>query len=273
MRQPQLRLRGRTQGLRQHHHAILVTLARPHDQGLVREVHVLHPQAQCLAQAHAGAVQQPAEQTVLVRQGIKEVLDLARAQHHRQAPPHCGPADLLQPRQLNLQHPAVQKQQRRERLVVRGGRELPIGGQCRPERLHLCGAHLRRVAQAKKADELLAPAYIELFRAQAVVQPAQALPQTIQQSSRLQCRQFNYPCRPPRWPSGRAHGGDGGHAAAPSAAWHSCDALELLYAAVSYCMDDQSMQRKFQPQQAPARMSGAGFIHQAPVFTRLVTAR
>jgi hypothetical protein len=38
-------------------------------------------------------------------------------------------------------------------------------------------------------------------------------------------------------------------------------------------MNEQPMSKESEPKQAPARASGAGFIHQAPVFSRLVTAR
>ena len=55
------------QGLGQHHHAVLRTLALPHDQRALRKVRILDAQLQGLGDAQAGAVEQLRQQQVLPR--------------------------------------------------------------------------------------------------------------------------------------------------------------------------------------------------------------
>ena len=88
----QLRAQRRLQRRRQHHHPVFATLSLTHHQGTAVEVNVLHAQAQAFQQTHAGAVQQPPEQTVRhVQQSLvlvqlhQQARHFIRRQHHRQA--------------------------------------------------------------------------------------------------------------------------------------------------------------------------------------------
>jgi hypothetical protein len=43
----------------QHDHAVFAALALAHEDGVLPEVHILHPQLQCFGDAQTGAIQQP----------------------------------------------------------------------------------------------------------------------------------------------------------------------------------------------------------------------
>jgi hypothetical protein len=115
---------------RQHHHAVLGALAFAHDDGAALELDVLDAQAQALEQAHAGAVEQPAEQgqhvaLLRLRASWREQAATSSGdKHHRQAALGARAADLAHPGQIEPQHLLVQEQQGRQGLLVRGRRHL-----------------------------------------------------------------------------------------------------------------------------------------------------
>jgi hypothetical protein len=73
------------------------------------------------------------------------------------------PHDVIEPRQLDLQHLFVKKQQRSQRLILRGGRHPPLYRQIGQKGLNLRATHLGRVSQPVKADEALDPSQIGFF--------------------------------------------------------------------------------------------------------------
>ena len=73
------------QALRKHHHPVLAAFTLAHDQCLMREVNVLHPQLQGLADPHAGALQQPCQQGMLSLYPRQDAHHLVLTQHHWQA--------------------------------------------------------------------------------------------------------------------------------------------------------------------------------------------
>ena len=90
------------------------------------KVHVFHPQAHALHQSHAGAVLQ-------TRQQSGNAIHLRQKAHHFVFGLHrwnafgmLRPPNVVQPRQFDIQYFAVLKQQRTERLVVCGGRNLAL---------------------------------------------------------------------------------------------------------------------------------------------------
>jgi len=78
----------------------------------VREIDVLHAQLQPFGNAHARAVEQLSEEQVLARQRSEDARHLFLRQHHRQAPLHAWPPHVAQPRQVDLQHLGIEKDQR-----------------------------------------------------------------------------------------------------------------------------------------------------------------
>jgi hypothetical protein len=77
-----------------------------------------------------------------------------------------GPAELLQPRHVDAEHLAIEKEQRAQRLAVRGGGNAPFVGEHRQERLHCRCAHLARMATAARpAHEAAHPMDVHLLGA------------------------------------------------------------------------------------------------------------
>jgi hypothetical protein len=89
--------------------------------------------------------------------------------------------DSVEPGQFDVQNPLVEEQQRRQRLVLRGSRHLPIDRQVREERLDLRGGHVRRVALAVEKDETAHPEQVLLLGAATVVQRAQLVAHLVEQ--------------------------------------------------------------------------------------------
>ena len=67
------------------------------------------------------------------------------------------------------QHVGVEKEQRREGLVLCGGSHVSLGSQIREERLHIVFRELARVPQAVVAHIASRPPNVGLFRTQAEV--------------------------------------------------------------------------------------------------------
>jgi len=127
----QLRARLAFQRCGQHHDAVLEALAFAHDDGAAVEIDVLHAQTQAFHQAHASAVEQLGQQAVraAVIQRREHKRDLVMRQHHRQPALRLRATDLVHPRHGDVEHLLVQEEQRRQRLAVRGRRDLAFGGQ------------------------------------------------------------------------------------------------------------------------------------------------
>ena len=173
----------------QHHDPVLAALALAHDDGAAVEVDVLHAQAQPFEQAHAGAVEQPADdpmrvarELLLAVERVEQRMHLVMGQHRWQAALLARAADLGHPRQLLAQHLLVEEQQGRQRLAVRARRHLPVGRQPGEKGLDLGLRELGGVAQVVEADEGAHPVDVGVLGAQAVVQQADLLAKLIEQA-------------------------------------------------------------------------------------------
>jgi hypothetical protein len=91
----------------------LASLAPPDHEREPIEVHVLHPQAQCLVDAHARAVKQPRQQAEFARHLRQHGGDFVDRQDDGQALWPLGPLQILQPRKFDLQHRSVKEEQGR----------------------------------------------------------------------------------------------------------------------------------------------------------------
>ena len=172
------------QTARQHRVPILAALAITYHDLVAGEVHVLHPQAQALHQAHPGAVQQTGDQPRPPLHACQQALYLARGEDRRQAPPASRAGDVFHPRQVDGQHLAVQEQQGRQGLILGAGRHLALNCQLRQKALDLHAAQLARVALCVRKDESPDPPQIDLLRAKAVVIEAQTATNFVHQSRR-----------------------------------------------------------------------------------------
>ncbi len=90
------------------------------------EIQILDPQLQTLTDPHARSIQKLGEQTMLAFQKTEDANHFIRGQHHRQAPRRPRSSDLLKPGQIRAQHLAVEEQQGRQCLTMRGDRNLAL---------------------------------------------------------------------------------------------------------------------------------------------------
>jgi hypothetical protein len=93
------------------------------------EVDVLAPQLQAFGQPHAGAVEQLRKQEVFPVEPAEHSSQFILREHHRQPALNTGPSDFRHPRKLHLQNPAVEEDQRRQRLLVGGRRHSVVVGE------------------------------------------------------------------------------------------------------------------------------------------------
>jgi len=108
----QVRPQGLPQACRQHRNAVLPALAVADRDLLIIEIHVLDPELEAFAQPQTRSVQQTGHQPLRPVQAPKECPHLLDRQYHRHAHRALGTLDLVHPWQLQLEHRAVEKQQR-----------------------------------------------------------------------------------------------------------------------------------------------------------------
>ncbi len=166
---PQMRVQIRLHRLRQHRHAILCALAVANRDLAPRKLDILHPQPDHLHQAHPGAIQQTPEQTIRSLHPRQHPPHLVACKHHRQTLRPFRPRHVVQPGQIDTQHLAIQKQQRRQRLILRRRRHLALDRKMRQKRLHLRRPQVPGMAFAVKKNETTGPLHILRFGANAVM--------------------------------------------------------------------------------------------------------
>ena len=152
------------------------------DDGVPVEIDILDAQPQALHQAHPRAVQKAREQRVFIGQVGEDGGDLVLREDGGNALLVGGPLDAVQPGQRGVQHLSIEEQQRAQRLVVRGRRDAPLGGQHREEGLDMLGAHVARMLHAVPTDEEPDPVNVQLLGTEAIVQIARTLPDLVQQA-------------------------------------------------------------------------------------------
>ncbi len=76
---------GRDKPLRQRHDAILLALAVAHQDLVVIEIDIRHPQPQALHHPQAAAIEETGHQPSRAREGLDQPPRLRLRQHHRQA--------------------------------------------------------------------------------------------------------------------------------------------------------------------------------------------
>ncbi len=150
--------------------AIFLPFAVPDRDLAVTEVHVLDPQAHALHQPQAGAGEEARHQVMCAGERGQHALDLHAREHDGEAHGAFGALDAVNERQVGAEHLAVKKQERRERLILRGGRDSPLVGQVRDVLTDLVGAHLGGVALAVEEDEALDMGDVCLLGADALME-------------------------------------------------------------------------------------------------------
>lgn len=160
------------QAARQRHPPILAAFAVAHHDLAANHVHILDPQPQAFQQPHPAAVQQPRHQPTRPLEHRQQARDLLDREHHRNPPRPLGAHQILHPGQFHAQNITIEEQQRRQRLILRSGRDLSPGRQIGQERFDLGLPHLRRMPLAVGQDEAPYPAHIRLLGAQALARCA-----------------------------------------------------------------------------------------------------
>ncbi len=121
--------------LRQYRAPVLTPLAVTNRDFQPHEIDILDTQPHRLHQTQAGTVQQGCYQMVDPIQLSEQITDFRLGQNDRQTRRLFGSRDTVQPRQLNGQHLLVQKQDRRQRLILSRRRYLPDNSKMRQKRL------------------------------------------------------------------------------------------------------------------------------------------
>jgi len=170
----------------QHRDTVLVALTVPHDDLIRREVDVLDPEPRALEQAEASAVEQEAHQARHAVKSIENGPDLVPGQHNREPLRALRPDDVVEPRQILLQHRTIKEQQCAQRLILCRRRHLFLDGQVAQELRDLDRAHLRGMAFAVEEDVAADPGDIGLLGAPTVVPGPDGFSDPVEES-RLRC--------------------------------------------------------------------------------------
>ena len=96
--------------------AVLVALAAPDADLVAAEVDVLHTQAAAFEQAQAAAVEQGRHPARLAFHASEHGAHLVAREHDRKARGALGVDEVIEPGQLDAEHPPVEEEQRRECL-------------------------------------------------------------------------------------------------------------------------------------------------------------
>src|SRR2546426_4711637 len=147
------------QPLRQYRDAITITLPTSDRDLISPEVDILDPQAQSLEQSHPRPVQQlhNERRNASALQSAKQLAHFVFRQDDGDAGRTLRPHQRAQPANRHLQHVAIQKHDRRERLVLRRRADLGVDRENGKKPRHVSGTKLQTETSAasSKACRLL----------------------------------------------------------------------------------------------------------------------
>jgi hypothetical protein len=139
-------------------------------------------QPAALQQPKPGPVEQVRHQPRHALESLQDRPDLVAGEDDWQPFRSHGAHDAIQPREIDFQHPAIEKQQRAQGLVLSGARDLPLDRQRREEARHLGRSHLGGMALTMEQDESADPADVGLLGAAAHVASADGPADAIQET-------------------------------------------------------------------------------------------
>ena len=155
--------------LRDRCRAVLLPFAALHHDLAPIEIDVLHPQIQTLFQAHAGTVEQHADDPHRAFQVRQHQGDLLPTEHDGETQRLLGTDDVLDGANRNAEHALVQEEQGGKRLVLRRRTRVLPGREPCQERRDVSRAQVGRMRQAVKADVPADPRHVGDFRPPAVM--------------------------------------------------------------------------------------------------------
>ena len=115
----------------------------------------------------------------------RERIDLISARVRTTGSRRVRADEFVQVRELPVEDPSIEEEQRGKRLILRRGADVAVHGEIRQESVDLRLAHLLRMALAVEEDEALDPGDVRLLGAEAVVLRAQRDADTIEQTRLL----------------------------------------------------------------------------------------
>jgi len=164
---------------------IPLSLGVPDDDPIRPELDVFDAHhAQALQEAQAGAVEKQRRQTAHPVESRDQRADLGPCEHRWKPPGSLRADDVGDRRERLLEDVPIEKENRGESLVLRGGAHALADGEIRQERIDLGLPHGLRVTLAVKEHEPLHPADVRLFRPQAVMPRPHGEAYAIQQTWR-----------------------------------------------------------------------------------------
>jgi hypothetical protein len=164
--------------------AILLTFPIADQDLPIREVKILHPEAERFGEAQARAIQQLGDEPVRPAHPIEHGMGLcARQDDGETAGPLCALDDLDRP-EVGVEHLIVEKQQRAQGLILRGGGHLPLAGEMIEKHADMRGIEVPRVDRAVEAHEALDPAAVGALCVETVVQSPAGGPNAVEELGR-----------------------------------------------------------------------------------------
>ncbi len=151
--------------------SIRIALPTPYSDLVQAEIEILDSQTQSLEKPQPGSVQQPGNELLHASHTPENRPHLIPREYHREAVGLLGSHQIGDPGDLLAQDFTVEKQQRRERLVLGRCAHSAMDGETGQKRGHLAAAHLGRMPYAMKTHVALDPAGVGLLR------PATVMPQ------------------------------------------------------------------------------------------------
>jgi hypothetical protein len=159
----ELRPDVRHQGVRQHRHAVLLPLRIANQDLAPCQVNVLDAKRHAFAKPHASAVKQGSDQPLDAAHPFQHPTDFRARENHRQPLRPLGTDHRRQPRQVDLEHVAIEEQDRCQRLVLRRRGNLAGYSERGQKLLDFRRSHRSRMTAVVEPDEATNPVQVCLL--------------------------------------------------------------------------------------------------------------
>jgi hypothetical protein len=156
----------------------------PNEQFHAGEIDVLDPQAQAVENPQPRPIQEKSHQARHAVKAAEHGTHFVAREDNRQPFRTFGADHAFNQARLDLEHISIKEEQCGERLILGGGRNVPVNGQMREKGVDLGGAHLQRVTFVVEEDEALDPIDVGVLGADAVVTNAAGLADPVEQLGR-----------------------------------------------------------------------------------------
>ncbi len=166
---------------RQNGRPILLTLAAPNDNLPPLEIEVFHAQFQTFLQPQPRAVKESDDHPRDTIEVLQDARDLVAAEDDRHTNRHASARHMFNGADIDVQHLAIHKQHRAERLILCRGADAPIRREPGQKFADLCRAHLRGMPLSVKEDVSPNPIDVRAFRSTTVMLRADGVSNAIEQ--------------------------------------------------------------------------------------------